>query len=118
MVQSAALDELIRSLEALVAALRCDPETAWFEIFDARLAEARSLAGSAAPTIDVRQLARDVLDSFRGGMGSFNDYAPVRYEEASRAWQAIPGLEHERELADDVHDKAVTLLTSGSDASL
>jgi hypothetical protein len=118
MVQSAALDELIRSLEALVAALHCDPDPGWFDVFDARLARARSLATSAAPTVDVGELARDVLTCYRGGMGSFNDYAPVRYDEASGAWQVIPGLEHERELADDVHDKAVALLTSGSDASL
>lgn len=118
MVQSAALDELTNSLDALVAALARDPNSEWSAAFEALLVRALSLGHSTASASELKALARDVLACYRGGMGSFNDYAPVRYDPATRSWQTIPGLERERELAGLVHDQALSLLAFVSDASL
>ena len=118
MTRSAELDALVRGLERLLAALHNDPDSGWVATFEARLAEARSLAQADASTEDLTALARAVLSCFRGGMGSFNDYAPVYFDQVSGSWRVIPGLEEESALAHEVFERAAALRTVGSHESL
>ncbi|WP_408265267.1 DUF6966 domain-containing protein [Paraburkholderia sediminicola] len=103
------LDQLIDALASLVALLALDPGCQWRRKFESDLAIGRHLKDGAVGTVDLAALSASVRHVY-GGMGSFNDYAPVIYDAATRRYAPIPGTEDFDSIRGRVFDLALALI--------
>ena len=76
MNRSEQLDTLVASLSELIVILSFDPRCQWLSHFEKCLSDANYLRADGFTQNQLNELSGSVRSVF-GGMGSFNDYAPV-----------------------------------------
>ena len=103
--RSVQLQNLVAHLAALNEVLDLDPRCQWHRHFASCLHEARSLTGHASQQ-QLNELSGSVMSVF-GGMGSFNDYAPVRSSGGS--FTVIPGMDSLTDVSGLVYESALAL---------
>lgn len=103
------LDQLIDALTSLVALLALDSGCQWERQIESGLATALDLKDAEIGTTDLVALSASVRHVY-GGMGSFNDYAPVIYDAATRRYARIPGTEDFDDIRGRVFDLALALI--------
>jgi len=105
----AQLQNLIVHLLNLEQVLALDPTCQWAGHFSRCLSTAKWLASAGASQDQLNELSGSVMSVF-GGMGSFNDYAPVR-STGDGAFAAISGMEGLTNVSGLVYDSALALRT-------
>lgn len=108
MNKSHQLHKLEMSLKRLVTILNLDPRCQWRHHFDSCLAQTQTLVRTGASQSELNSLSSSVIHVF-GGMGSFTDYAPIKYNEESASFTLIAGAEDFANAADQVHEHALAL---------
>ena len=108
MNRAAQLDTLAASLMELTEVLSFDPRCQWRRHFELCLATARQLRATEFSQIQLNELSGSVRSVF-GGMGSFNDYAPVSLAQDGSV-SVIPGMERLDQIAGQVHENALALM--------
>lgn len=108
MNRSAQLDSLAVSLMELTQILSFDPQCQWRRHFEQCLATTRQLKATEFPQNQLNELSGSVRSVF-GGMGSFNDYAPVTLSQCGSV-SVIRGMEHLDQIAGQVHENALALM--------
>jgi hypothetical protein len=86
------LNKLKDALTELVAILELDPSCQWTNGFKSSLAKCEELIQNNYNEDDLRSLSSSVTSVFQG-MGSFNDYAPGKYNPITKKYDSIPGTE-------------------------
>ena len=104
------LDQLIDALADLVALLALDPKCPWRKTFASNLELARRMKGGPLGADELAALSASIRHVY-GGMGSFNDYAPVIYDAATRRHAVIPGMDGLNKITSQVFSLAVDLIT-------
>ena len=104
------LRQLRDALTALVAVLARDPNCQWTSKFKTDLTECEDLIQRKHQQEDLRRLSSSITYVFQG-MGSFNDYAPGKYNPDTRRYDAIPGTDDFEKIAEKVYDLAVQLIS-------
>jgi hypothetical protein len=107
----AQLQNLVLHLSDLTRLLSLDPNCQWSRHFSECLSTAKWLSSAGASQRQLNQLSGSVMSVF-GGMGSFNDYAPVRPIK-NGTFSVIPGMESFTEVSGRVYDSAVALRVIG-----
>jgi hypothetical protein len=108
MNRSRQLDTLIASLSALVAVLSLDPRCQWRKHFEECLFSANCLKTSGSAQSQLNELSGSVRSVF-GGMGSFNDYAPLS-ANPNGSFHVIHGMERLDQSASAVYENALALM--------
>ena len=103
----AQLANLVSHLGDLEVVLAFDPNCQWSNHFSRSLSTAKWLSSAGASQQQLNELSSSVTSVF-GGMGSFNDYAPVR-PAGNGTYAVIPGMESLTEVSGRVYDSAVAL---------
>ena len=102
------LEELVETLENLVLILRLDQDCQWTDHFRNCLERAKRLRDSGFQQKELNLLSASVMSVY-GGMGSFNDYAPVLYSEEDGKASTIQGMEHLSDGSSLVYTRALAL---------
>ena len=108
MNHSAQLDTLAVSLMELTEVLSVDPRCQWLRHFKQCLATARQLKVTEFSRNQLNELSGSVRSVF-GGMGSFNDYAPIAVAQDSSV-SVIRGMECLDHIARQVYENALALM--------
>ncbi len=103
------LDALIASLKELVEILANDPQCQWQKHFTDCLGCAEALRERGFDQQALNELSGSVRHVF-GGMGSFNDYAPVKADPAPPGFKLIDGMDRLAAVANQVYDRALELI--------
>lgn len=106
------LEELIAALSQLIAILELDTSCQWNGHFVHCLSRAQSLRDAGFDQEALNRLSASVRCVF-GGMGSFNDYVPARFNSLIGQYVEIEGMEGFDRVAGTVYDKAVELVVVG-----
>jgi len=101
------LQKLVTDLSDLMAILALDPQCQWTRHFSECLSTAKWLSSAGASPQQLNQLSGSVMSVF-GGMGSFNDYAPV-LPAGDGKFTVISGMETFTEASGRVYDSALAL---------
>jgi hypothetical protein len=110
------LDALIESLSELTELLALDSSCQWRRHFENCLAGARELRSKGFEQSDLNELSGSVRYVY-GGMGSFNDYAPVA-ANATGTFSVIRGMDGLEVIANHVYERALNLMVTGDDHAL
>lgn len=113
MTRSAELESLVGSLGRLVDLLRLDSSCQWLQHFETCLRRAQQLLETRFIQASLDELSSSVMSVY-GGMGSFNDYAPMRFDPISGRYSHLPGAETFDDVATRVYEDAIALRTSGT----
>lgn len=108
MSRSAQLDTLAVSLMELTEVLSLDPRCQWRRHFEQCLSTTRQLRATEFSQNQLNELSGSVRSVF-GGMGSFNDYAPVAVAQGGSV-SVIRGMERLDQIAGQVHESALALM--------
>jgi hypothetical protein len=112
MDRTAQLDALIESLSELTKMLALDSSCQWSRHFEHCLVGARELRSNGFKQNDLNELSGSVRFVY-GGMGSFNDYAPVA-ADAPGSFIVIRGMENLEVVANQVYERALNLMVTGN----
>jgi hypothetical protein len=107
----AQLQNLVAHLDDLTRLLSLDAQCQWSRHFAECLSTAKWLSSAGASQQQLNQLSSSVMSVF-GGMGSFNDYAPVR-PIGNGKFAVISGMEELTDVSGRVYDSAVALRAIG-----
>ncbi|WP_157480942.1 MULTISPECIES: hypothetical protein [unclassified Lysobacter] len=105
------LETLEAHLDQLVAVLSRDPVCAWRRHFESCLSIANHLLSHGFTQQQLNELSGSTMSVY-GGMGSFNDYAPVT-QRSDGTYGLLPGMELIDTLSGKVYQSALALRVSG-----
>ena len=105
------LEALIESLSELTEMLALDSSCQWSRHFERCLVGARELRSNGFEQSDLNELSGSVRFVY-GGMGSFNDYAPVAADDTG-LFIVIRGMESLGVVANQVYERALNLMVTG-----
>ena len=103
------LKHLMNRLQKLVALLRLDPDCQWLLKFQSDLDFCSRLVHGGYTQSELGDLSNSITYVFQG-MGSFNDYAPAKYDSKSGKYLPIPGTENYESVSKEVFDRARDLI--------
>lgn len=103
------LEELVVALGRLITNLDLDPDCQWKGHFVQCLSRAQFLLDAGFDQEALNGLSASVRSVF-GGMGSFNDYVPARFNSLTGQYAAIEGMEGFNRAAGSVYDAALKLV--------
>jgi hypothetical protein len=103
------LQNLVAHLADLERILAKDSSCQWTGHFSRCLSTAKWLSSAGASQDQLNDLSVSVMSVF-GGIGSFNDYAPVR-PVGDGSFATIPGMESLTDISASVYDSALSLRT-------
>jgi hypothetical protein len=101
------LQNLVAHLADLEQILAKDASCQWTGHFSRCLSTSKWLSSADASQDQLNDLSVSVMSVF-GGMGSFNDYAPVR-PVGDGTFAVIPGMESLANASANVYDSALSL---------
>jgi len=108
------LRKLIESLEKLIKMMELDPKSRLIDVFRDNLDKAKSiLSEQPVKKDDLVDLSHSITSIYQGGMGSFNDYAPGKYNPSTCRWTPIPGTEDFENVRSEVYNFALELRVIG-----
>jgi len=102
------LEHLIFSLEVFLKTLEHDSECQWTESFRGNLSQCQCLLLKGFTDRQLHDLGRSITSVY-GGMGSFNDYFPGKYNETTGRYEEISGMENFEEQSRSVFESAQAL---------
>ena len=102
------LSRLVDALRDLVGTLEQDDSCQWTPHFRRCLAHAEELLSTGFTQEQLAELSTSVTHCY-GGMGSFSDYAPGRFEPSTGRYAGIPGTENFDTFAGATYERAVDL---------
>jgi hypothetical protein len=105
MTKETILQELIEALERLVTLLRLDPTCQWGKAFEENLELSKEMLAEGFSASDASKLSNSIRCVFQG-TGSFNDYAPGKYNPSTGRYSPIPGTEDFEGIAEKVFNLA------------
>jgi hypothetical protein len=108
------LEDLVRNLTRMVDILQQDPDCTWTRGFEGSLADGLELKKKGCPEEEFREFCGAVRDKFLGGMGSFNDYYPIRRDPKTGNQVDIPGAEGFETLSNQIYNLANEFRIVGS----
>jgi hypothetical protein len=104
------LDELIEALSKLTEMLTLDSSCQWRRHFEHCLVNARELRSNGFEQSNLNELSGSIRYVY-GGMGSFNDYAPIAADETG-SFSVIGGMEGMDVIANHVYERALNLMVT------
>ncbi|MCG1041483.1 hypothetical protein KQH60_02415 [Mycetohabitans sp. B8] len=104
------LNQLADTLLRLVNLLALDPSCQWVHKFKLDLEQVNRLKEMSFNSSDLANLSASIRQVY-GGMGSFNDYEPTRYDSVTGRYTLIAGTEDFDMLRRKVFDLAMALIT-------
>ena len=105
------LELLITDLREMVALIERDPSCRWIAKFRIDMANAGQLAATSFDQDDLANLSSSIRSVY-GGMGSFNDYLPARYDPITGRCVSFPWADQFDRLRTSVFDRALVLVVS------
>ncbi|WP_428825190.1 DUF6966 domain-containing protein [Azonexus sp. IMCC34842] len=108
MNRSGQLNALIASLSELVEFLSLDQNCQWRRHFEYCLSRANDLKVLGFEQSQLNELSGSIRSVF-GGMGSFNDYAPLA-ANPNGSFSVVPGMEHLERFSGKVYESALALM--------
>jgi hypothetical protein len=106
------LSHLADALRDLVGTLAQDHSCQWTTHFRRCLAHAEELLSTGFTQEQLAELSASVTHCY-GGMGSFSDYAPTRYDSSTGRYTGIPGTETFETFAGATYERALALRVTG-----
>ncbi len=103
------LDQVIEVLEKLVSLLELDPACQWTSKFKLDLEHALQLMKTSFNQDDLAMLSSSIRSVY-GGMGSFNDYMPGRYDRSTGKCVSFPWADEFDVLSGKLFDSAMALV--------
>jgi hypothetical protein len=105
------LELLIADLREMVALIEMDPLCRWTAKFRMDLANASQLLANSFNQDDLANLTSSIRSVY-GGVGSFNDYLPGRYDPTTGHCVSFPWADQFDRLSTSVFDRALALVIS------
>jgi hypothetical protein len=115
MNKTATLEKLVQALKRLVEILQLDPSCTWTAKFQNDLAKGIELLNGKYEEDDLRSFSSSIRHVF-GGMGSFNDYYPGKYDRLTGRYNRIAGTEDFEKIVKQVFDQSLELISSNRNA--
>ena len=106
------LASLVESLRSLVSILRADDSCQWRNHFETQLSNAEHLLTSGFTQEQLAELSSSICFVF-GGMGSFGDYSPDRYDATTGRCSPLPGTQDFENVSGAVQERASELRIVG-----
>jgi hypothetical protein len=103
------LIELTKTLQRLTFLLSLDPSSIWTETFRRSSEIAEKMLDAPLDFAQLAQLSASIRHVF-GGVGSFNDYEPMRFNPASGRYIPIEGAEDFDALRRKVYELSIALI--------
>lgn len=108
MKKNESLKKLSKRLLQLIEILDKDPKCQWYNKFKSDYDKSLSLLTQQSDDREIDLLCDSIIYVFQG-MGSFNDYAPLKYNSLTGTYEPLQGIESYEEIVNDIYELARTL---------